>query len=736
MVLGGKKVNKHIILLLVILLFLSSTLFGVTNSSQNLTLESGNLEQTTIDSDSGVKDSLLPMYYYNDNPVNIEGIQTDDWVHQEGWPLKFEINSTHYSMIYDTVVYDLEGDDNLDVVVTYSFSETESYVDAYELDGTRKTDLGFPIFLPGYIMSGVSIGDLDYDGDVEIVVSALIFDNGIGNASLYVFEFNGEKFIESWHFMENTQSAVSLFTPVLGDIDGDGDLEIMLENSRKYYGEWWENVIYAWHHNGSMVSGWPVINNNKFGNHYIPALGDIDNDGRQDVIAGSRDHYVYAWNGDGSLVSGNWPVDIGDIAMAASQVGDLDGDGDLEVVQIGNNNGSIFILDGQGNIIQTFEPFPDKDGIGKTPALGDIDGDGDLEVYANIGYYIYGWHHNGTRINGWPVEAGKLQLVRLSIILGDVDNDNQPDVLLMPSTPRYCIFAFNANGSLIDGWPYLISDGNNIYSSPLLVDLDGDDDVEVVFTYAYLVWPGSPGSFFKIDILNLDGSYNFSTMHWPMFQHDPRHTGIYGFGPGELKTYAFSPYYGLVNNPVSFSSSAIGGYPPYSWHWDFGDGSISDEQNPAYIYTDVGNFSVKVTVTDNTGNTSSDTTWVWIQDGNSPPDKPTINGPVNGITETVYDYLFFTSDPEGNPIWYYVDWDDNSSIDWLGPYSSGEQIIKNHSWTDRGTYIIRCKAKDPYGDESPWGELKVTIPRDKVRANTIYFSKLGRFPLLERLLFH
>ena len=727
---GGKKVNKHVILFLVILLFLSSTLIGVTNSSQNLTLESENLEQTTIDSDSGVKNPQLPMYYYNDNPVNIERNPPDEWVHQEGWPLKFEINSTYQSMIYDTVVCDIEGDGNLDVVVTYSFSKTESYVDTYELDGTRKMDLGFPIFLPGYIMSGASIDDLDYDGDVEIVVSALIFDD-TWHALMYVFEFDGEKFVESWHFMESMKSAESLFTPVLGDIDGDGDLEIIIGNIRGNYGTG-EGVIYAWHHNGSMVSGWPVTNNNRFGSFYIPALGDIDNDGRQEVIAGSKDHYVYAWNGDGRMVSGNWPVDIGDIAQAASQVGDLDGDGDLEVVQIGNNNGSIFILDGQGNIIQTFKPFPDKDGIGKTPALGDIDGDGDLEIFANIGYYIYGWHHNGTLINGWPVEAGTLQAVRLSITLGDVDNDNQPDVLLMPLDPNHRIYAFNADGSLIDGWPYPISDGNNIYSSPLLVDLDGDGDVEVAFTYAYLVWPGSPGSFFKIDILDLDGSYNFSTMHWPMFQHDPRHTGLYGFGPGELKTYAFSPYYGLVNKPVSFSGSAIGGYPPYSWHWDFGDGGTSDEQKPSYIYTSAENYSVKVTVTDNNGNTSNDTTWVWIQDGNLPPDKPTINGPSNGLPETVYDYLFSTSDPEGNPIWYYIDWDDNSSSGWLGPYSSGGQITKNHSWTERGTYIIRCKAKDPYGDESPWGELEVIIPRNKLRANLFYFNLLERFSIFQK----
>jgi len=80
-----------------------------------------------------------------------------------------------------------------------------------------------------------------------------------------------------------------------------------------------------------------------------------------------------------------------------------------------------------------------------------------------------------------------------------------------------------------------------------------------------------------------------------------------------------------------------------------------------------------------------------------------------------------------------MEWGDGTDSGWLGPYNSGEMIKKDHKWYDWGRYTIRCKAKDPYGAESEWGELKVTMPKSH---NPIWwlYSLLDRFPLLQRLL--
>ena len=65
-----------------------------------------------------------------------------------------------------------------------------------------------------------------------------------------------------------------------------------------------------------------------------------------------------------------------------------------------------------------------------------------------------------------------------------------------------------------------------------------------------------------------------------------------------------SPYVveGLVNEPVHLYGSAIGGFPQYTWHWDFGDGNFSDEQNPIHSYSRADMYYVSLRVADRLGN--------------------------------------------------------------------------------------------------------------------------------------
>jgi hypothetical protein len=207
-------------------------------------------------------------------------------------------------------------------------------------------------------------------------------------------------------------------------------------------------------------------------------------------------------------------------------------------------------------------------------------------------------------------------------------------------------------------------------------------------------------------------------------------------GGEELIVDAYGPYYGLINEPVQYNGYATGGFAPYTWDWDFGDGNSSDEQNPLYTYSTPDNYTITLTVTDQRGNTSYDYTWSWIQASNDPPDQPNIDGPIKGKPGTFYDYTFITNDPDGTEIWYYVDWGDNTNTGWLGPYLSGELITESHTWPTKGTYTIKCKAKDPYEAEGPWGELVVTMPRNKILQNTLYHILLEKFPNMFPILRH
>ncbi len=49
---------------------------------------------------------------------------------------------------------------------------------------------------------------------------------------------------------------------------------------------------------------------------------------------------------------------------------------------------------------------------------------------------------------------------------------------------------------------------------------------------------------------------------------------------------------------VQFTDSTLAGFPIQDWHWDFGDGEFSDLQHPAHVYSNTGNYSVALTVSD------------------------------------------------------------------------------------------------------------------------------------------
>jgi outer membrane protein assembly factor BamB len=87
---------------------------------------------------------------------------------------------------------------------------------------------------------------------------------------------------------------------------------------------------------------------------------------------------------------------------------------------------------------------------------------------------------------------------------------------------------------------------------------------------------------------------------------------LYAFGYGSLKVEANGPYNGYAFVPLQFTGTIEGGILPYTYHWDFGDGQTSDQKNPTHNYTLARNYTATFTVTDNEGNTSSDTANVTI----------------------------------------------------------------------------------------------------------------------------
>jgi hypothetical protein len=94
---------------------------------------------------------------------------------------------------------------------------------------------------------------------------------------------------------------------------------------------------------------------------------------------------------------------------------------------------------------------------------------------------------------------------------------------------------------------------------------------------------------------------------------------------------------------------------------------------------------------------------IYVQDPlNDLPLKPSrpSGGEIIMEKDVEYEFSSTTTDPNGNPIYYWFDWGDGTNSGWVGQYSSGETGYASHSWNQDGLYPIRVKAKDFNNAES------------------------------------
>jgi len=119
---------------------------------------------------------------------------------------------------------------------------------------------------------------------------------------------------------------------------------------------------------------------------------------------------------------------------------------------------------------------------------------------------------------------------------------------------------------------------------------------------------------------------------------------------------------------------------------------------------------------------------------NNAPDKPVINGSISGLINIEYNYTAVTSDIDSDNVSCYFDWGDGEKSGWTDFVPSGTMVNLSHSWEKSGTYTLKVKAKDDYGMESEWGELQVTMPKDKATSSSLILKLINRFPLLEVIL--
>jgi hypothetical protein len=183
--------------------------------------------------------------------------------------------------------------------------------------------------------------------------------------------------------------------------------------------------------------------------------------------------------------------------------------------------------------------------------------------------------------------------------------------------------------------------------------------------------------------------------------------------------------------------------------YDWGDGTTSGWLGPFtsgqtvagnHIWDQLGTYPVRVRARDvwGAGSGWSDPLQVTITD-NTPPDVPTITGPHNGQPGSEYLFNFQTQDGQDQDVYFFVDWGDNQTTGWLGPYVSGTTLHLRHTWDAKMNCTIKAKAKDTMDSESEWGYFIFSTPTIFNPLGTTFLNWLfthfpHAFPILRHLL--
>lgn len=419
---------------------------------------------------------------------------------QPGWPVHVE-----YCANSSVAAADIDGDGDLEVIVgTYGPWGAYGEVYAWHHDATEVD--GWPVRViksnpPCGVFCSPAIGDIDGDGDMEIVIGSWN-DAGVG-FHVHVLHPNGE-YVTGWPkwTLDLLYSGI-----VLEDLNNDKVPEVIAATS---------DSVYAWFGDGDRVLGWPVAASGII--EASPAVGDIDNDGGNEVIVASRDisdshiAWVYAWHYDGTVVSG-WPKQVESFMMRSSPaLADINGDSCLEVF-IGTINpygpDRVYAWYHNGHEVSGW-PKETNNYVYSSPAIGDIDGDGDLEIIVGTtGGAVYAWHHNGDVVNGWPKMLNTD--VFSSAALADIHGDSGIEVIIGSGPYDNKLYAFNNCGDTIPGWPKSLYQNSGM-PSPAVADIDLDGHMEIAMS----TWGNS------VYVWKCSAVYDSKRVEWATFHHNNR----------------------------------------------------------------------------------------------------------------------------------------------------------------------------------------------------------------------
>jgi hypothetical protein len=336
------------------------------------------------------------------------------------------------------------------------------------------------------VWPGVVVADLTGDGTLEVIV-------GRGSNQVTVYRADG-----TLHWTGNPFGGGEIRTLAVADLDGDGPLEIVVGSATNVDSE----QLSVFNAGGSVRAGWPARRAGDPGygsgmyNENV-AVADFDGDGYKEIFGPTDTHYITALDRNGNQLTVNamytgrtyWSqvgvhvdhaVDVRgwaycgtehrpNFADSAPIVADLDGNGTLELIVVGNvyNCGT--------------NPYTS---LYRMPFIFSLD----RTRWAASGY---DWTVLPTPPAGAAPRSEDWTVIESSVanpVAADLDNDGKLEILFPSYDGR--LHAYWLDKTQHGAWPFTVpftggADNYRYASEPAVADLDNDGAAEVIFTS----WP-------------------------------------------------------------------------------------------------------------------------------------------------------------------------------------------------------------------------------------------------------
>ena len=233
--------------------------------------------------------------------------------------------------------------------------------------------------------STVATGDLDGDGDLDALVGNKIDPQHTQTSRVYVLENTGTPTAPSYQLrgaLDGLPTAYHL-APALGDLNDDGSPDLLV-------GTWGGSILhYTGDGDGTFTEAADPLLELPRGSNAMPALGDLDDDGDLDLVVGESAGTLAYYRNDGTAARPNFTLVAEDFAeitvdnRSAPTLHDVDRDGDLDLL-VGSKTDGLVLARNVGS--PSIPEFADAEPVDleaprmAAPTVADVDGNGAADL--------------------------------------------------------------------------------------------------------------------------------------------------------------------------------------------------------------------------------------------------------------------------------------------------------------------------------------------------------------------